>query len=344
MLRFVFSALALCVASLVPYARSAETFQLISAKKIWHGAAHNAFTDLIRFHGKWFCVFRESQAHVGGNGRIRALASPDGDEWKSAALLNEEGIDLRDPKISSTPDGRLMIVMGGSVYAGKTLKERQSRVAFSNDGSHWSAPHRVLAKGDWLWRVTWNGGKAYGFSYGSTASSPAGKPHSKGMAVQLVESDDGISYRRIAALDVPGSPNETTLRFGPGGQCIALARREAGDRQAWIGSSHAPYTDWHWHAAGLFIGGPDFSVLPNGAMVASGRELDAQPHHGARTFVGTMTLDKVTPALVLPSGGDCSYPGMVWQDGILWISYYSSHEGATDIYLAKVKMSPEPKP
>jgi hypothetical protein len=43
------------------------------------------------------------------------------------------------------------------------------------------------------------------------------------------------------------------------------------------------------------------------------------------------------PVLTLPSGGDTSYPGLVWVEGQLWISYYSSHEKPTSIYLAKVK-------
>jgi hypothetical protein len=31
---------------------------------------------------------------------------------------------------------------------------------------------------------------------------------------------------------------------------------------------------------------------------------------------------------------------MVWHEDLLWISYYSSHEGKTSIYLAKVKVPP----
>jgi hypothetical protein len=32
-------------------------------------------------------------------------------------------------------------------------------------------------------------------------------------------------------------------------------------------------------------------------------------------------------ALRLPSGGtDTGYPGMVWHDNKLWVSYYSAHE------------------
>jgi hypothetical protein len=47
---------------------------------------------------------------------------------------------------------------------------------------------------------------------------------------------------------------------------------------------------------------------------------------------------KLTPILQLPSGGDTSYPGLVWRDGFLWVSYYSSHEAKTSIYLAKVEI------
>ncbi|MCK5464385.1 MAG: hypothetical protein KAI95_15260, partial [Bacteroidales bacterium] len=42
--------------------------------------------------------------------------------------------------------------------------------------------------------------------------------------------------------------------------------------------------------------------------------------------------------LKLPSGGDTSYAGMVEHEGSIWISYYSSHEEKTAIYLARVRL------
>ncbi|OQB35591.1 MAG: hypothetical protein BWY09_02248 [Candidatus Hydrogenedentes bacterium ADurb.Bin179] len=54
--------------------------------------------------------------------------------------------------------------------------------------------------------------------------------------------------------------------------------------------------------------------------------------------LGPLTPEAYTPVLELPSGGDTSYPGLVWYDGLLWVSYYASHEGKTSIYLAKVKL------
>ena len=313
---------------------AADAPQLVSVKKIWDAAPHNAFTDLTRFSNQWFCTFREAQGHVGGNGTIRVLTSADGEQWQSAALLTEEGIDLRDPKFSLTPDGRLMLVLGGSVYEGKVLKERQPRVSFSSDGRAWTTPQRVLDKGDWLWRVTWHKGRAYGITYGNAGS----KTSTNDWGIRLVESRDGAAWRLLAKLAVPGRPNEATVRFLPNDDCVALVRREALDQEAWIGTSPPPYTNWTWHPAGMQVGGPNFLVLPGGAMIASGRQYNPKPT-GPKTFVGPMTLEAVKAELVLPSGGDCSYPGLVWHDGLLWLSYYSSHEGKTSIYLARIRLS-----
>ena len=47
---------------------------------------------------------------------------------------------------------------------------------------------------------------------------------------------------------------------------------------------------------------------------------------------------RLTEFLRLPSGGDTSYPGMVYHEGLLWVSYYASHEGKTSIYLARVDL------
>ncbi|MBA4150254.1 MAG: exo-alpha-sialidase [Verrucomicrobia bacterium] len=301
---------------------------LLSVEKIWDKGNHNAFTDLIRYNGKWFCTFREAEKHVGGvDGTIRVLISDDGKTWQSAALLSEEGVDLRDPKLSITPDKRLMLVLGGSVYEGKTLKERQPRVAFSKNGKNWSVPQRVAEKGDWIWRVTWHKGRAYGISYG-------------GGKIKLLVSDDGMDYRLLTSLEVPDYPNEATVRFLKNGDCVALLRREAQDKQAWIGRSSAPYKDWQWQPAGMQIGGPNFIVLDDGAMIASGRQYRNANWNESKTFVGRMDLQSVRADLILPSGGDCSYPGMVLHKGELWVSYYSSHEGKSSIYLARVLVSP----
>ncbi len=315
--------------SVVPALSTMADLELVSVEKIWDDAPHNAFTDLLHRRDRWYCTFRESNGHVGGDGRVRVLESIDGRTWGPVALIAEEGIDLRDPKLSITPDGRLMIVAGGSVYRGtKTLMGRQPRVMFSEDGRQWTTPKRVLDEGEWLWRVTWHEGKAYGASY-STGPGDGGD-----WGLKLFASADGLNYDHVTRLDVPGRPNETTLRFLPDGEMIALVRREEGNGMAWIGTSRAPYREWTWKPTEHRIGGPNFLRLPDGSLWAAGRSYPGGP----KTVLARMTPGSYEPALILPSGGDTSYPGLVWHDGLLWISYYSSHEGKSAIYLAKVKV------
>ena len=43
--------------------------------------------------------------------------------------------------------------------------------------------------------------------------------------------------------------------------------------------------------------------------------------------------------LVLPSGGDTSYPGLVLIQGLLHISYYSSHQGKTAVYHSAIRLN-----
>lgn len=319
--------------------------EVISVAKIWDAGKHNAFTDLIRWHDRWYCTFREGDAHVGGDGKLRVLSSADGVKWESVALLAEKGIDLRDPKLSITPDDRLMIVAGGSVYEGKTLTGRQPRVAFSRDGKEWTATQRVLEEGEWLWRVTWHAGTAYGVSYNAAArtskeaqeAARAGKapPGPADWKLKLVRSTDGVKYDLVTHLDVPGHPNETTLRFLPDGEMVALVRREGGNQVGWIGRAKPPYKEWTWKETKHRLGGPNFIQLPDGSFWAAGRSYPG----GAKTVLARMTAaGEYEPALVFTSGGDNSYPGLVWHRGELWMSYYSSHEGKSAIYLARIRV------
>jgi hypothetical protein len=314
--------------------------ELVSVKRIWDQAPHSAFGDIIRFQGKWFCVFREGQGHVvkpgqTDDGVLRVITSPDGNTWTSAALIAEPGIDLRDPHLSVTSDGRLMVVSGGSEYPQGVYKTRQPRVMFSWDGTHWTAPRRVLEPGHWLWRVTWHDGTAYGVSkYGSPSKEMPENPRRQ----NLVSSKDGIHWSLVQELKVPGG-DETTARFLPGGRMVLFMRRSSEDGLAMIGVSKPPYRQWEWSKTKYFTGGPNFFVLPDGRMIGGGRLFVDGDRGKPKTALGLMDLHSYTPSLILPSGGDTSYPGFAFHDGLLWVMYYSSHEAKTAIYLAKVKVN-----
>jgi hypothetical protein len=85
------------------------------------------------------------------------------------------------------------------------------------------------------------------------------------------------------------------------------------------------------------VGGPHFITLPGGRFVAGVRLYEGFQ----RTALCWLDTEKgvLSEALMLPSLGDSSYCGLVWHDGLLWVSYYSSHEGKTSIYLARVEVS-----
>lgn len=295
---------------------------------------HNALTDLIFFRGKWLCVFRESDSHVyGQDGIIRIIVSENGVDWRSLASIKEEGIDLRDPKLSETPDGRLMLLVGGSRYVDKHYVSRQSRVAFSSDGKSWSGLTPILEPHEWLWRVTWFRDIAYGASY--RHSDP--QDIEAELIITLFSSKDGIHYSRLIQWDVPGHPSEATLRFMPSGTCVALVRRDQiPDDSAWIGTASYPYREWDWQSTGRHLGGPNFLILEDQSIWMAGRIWLKSPYGSYPiTTVGMMSMHQLIPLVGLPSGGDTSYPGMVYRNGELWISYYSSHEDqSTAIYLA----------
>lgn len=315
-----------------------EKLQLASVHKIWDHSQHNAMTDLFFFRNRWFCAFRESDRHVhGDNGSIRLICSDDGNHWHSIKLFQEKGVDLRDPKLSLTPDGFLMLLVGGTLYNKEhTYISRQSRVAFSQDGKDWSPFTLILEPHEWLWRITWHNGKAYGASYRS--SDP--RNVKKEWLIKLFESSDGINYNLITPWNIPGYPSEATVRFFSSGEMIALVRREKkGNNKAWLGVSAPPYIIWDWKPTSHYFGGPNFLVLNDQTMWAAGRLCLTNPYGlFEKTVVASMSLEELNPLLILPSGGDTSYPGMVYHEGQLWITYYSSHEANTAIYLARVKI------
>ena len=312
---------------LVASAAAGADPEIVSIVKVWDGGGHNAFTDLVRFGDRWFLTFREGDGHVGGDGSIRVLVSQDGERWESAGLLMEEGIDLRDPKLSVTPDNRLMLLMGGSVYRDGEYRSRQPRVSFSTDAKTWTKPQAVLAEGDWLWRLSWHDRTGYGASY----HGGGGLEGERGCT--LYKTTDGLSYQKVADWDVDGC-SETTVRFELDGTMLAMVRGEGDPKAGWIGRARPPYTDWSWTDAGQRFGGPEFTILPNGQMWGGSRYYGEKP----TTVLARMTPSSYEPVLTLPSGGDTSYPGFVFHDNLLWMSYYSSHEGKTSVYLAKIRL------
>jgi hypothetical protein len=224
-----------------------------------------------------------------------------------------------------------MLVVGGSVLDGDTVVEKHSLVAFSSDGENWSPFHRVLKTNHWLWRVTWFGPVAYGYAYLNHQGAREGF---------LVESRDGVNWRYVTKLDLPYA-SEATIRFLESGEMIMLARTEPGGGRnvARIGSSMPPYKDWIWNEVPYHLGGPNFIVLPDGRWVAGTRIHDVDGKGGRTTGLLWMTRDSLTPFAHFETvPRETGYPGLVWKDGKLWVTYYSDHEARPSIYIASLPL------
>jgi len=300
--------------------------EVVEVRKIWDRAPHNAFTDLVRYKSNWFCVFREGTAHVSPDGALRVITSKDGKEWVSAARLTQPNADLRDAKITVTPENQLMLSGAGALHQPAPFKH-QSQAWFSDDGRDWSEPVKIGDPNVWLWRVAWFRKAAYSIGY-DTASEKF---------VRLYTSGNGRQFDTlIPTLFDKGQPNETSLLFQPDDTALCLLRRDGTGASGKLGTAKPPYTNWQWKDLGIKIGGPHMIRLSDGRVVAAVRLYDG----AVRTSLAWLDADagKLKEFLKLPSGGDTSYAGLAWEDGLLWVSYYSSHEGKTCIYLAKVRI------
>lgn len=311
----------------------------IKVTKIYSDGNYNAFTSLIKFKGNFYCAFRSGEKHVyGKDGVIKIIASKNGVKWKEIDKISLEGYDLRDPKLSITPDDRIMATMGGSIYKGKDLLGGIPHVAFSNTkGVKFSSPQPIKydsslkSKFDWLWSLTWYKGTGYGGMY----SRKENKEGENETIIKLVMTTNGIDYEKVSDLAIDGNPNESTIRFLPNGEMLMLVRREKGSGLAYLGKSMAPYKEWTFEESPFFIGGPDFLKVGENLFIAGGRI--------NRAYTGLISFTKegdFREVFQLPSNSDSSYPGLVLENDMLFMSYYSSHETEkTSIYFAEIPLS-----
>ena len=302
-------------------------------KKIGHKADHNAFVDLCAFKQQLFCCYREAENHISADGTICVLSLDYKGNVLHSTRIAIAHTDLRDPKITITPDGHMMLI----AYARKTSGNnktvgRRNLTWVSQTGHSWSAAQEFAASGWWLWRVRWHNDLAYGFAY-----------NKKQNAIHLYSGNPRRSFHlhQPFALSLykhkKGYPNESDLIFD-NNKAFALVRRDADSYSAQLGHSTYPYKKWSWTDLGRYIGGPVMLRLNANFALIAGRIVK----HG-RLVTGLLKMNlsngNLQELLILPSGGDNSYPGLVLQQGKLYISYYSSHgDNKSCVYLAEINM------
>lgn len=302
-------------------------------KKIGNKADHNAFVDLCAFNQQLFCCYREAENHVSADGSIRILTLDTQGKILHSRRISIPNTDLRDPKITVTPDGQLLLI----AYARQTAMQnktigRRNLTWLSQTGHSWSTAKEFGDKGWWLWRVRWHNNQAYGFAYNKNQN-----------AIHLYSGNPRRSFHlhQPFALSLQkhqkGYPNESDLIFD-NNKAYALVRRDADSYSAQLGHSTFPYKKWRWIDLGCYIGGPTMLRLDENFALVAGRIVKQGQ---LVTGILKMNLENgdLQELLILPSAGDNSYPGLVLKKDKLYISYYSSHEdNKSCVYLAKINI------
>lgn len=304
--------------------------ELIELNKIWNKSEHNAFTDLIYFKDKWYCSFRVASTHMSYDGAIQIISSKDGKNWNPIVLIEIKDYDIRDPKLSISSKNELVINAGIRIEKPIDDISLLSATWLSKDGESFSEANYCSKNSNtWRWSTTWHKDLAYSFAY-------VGK-HKLGA---LYTSTDAKEWNLLEDNVFPSSTtgewaNESSLLFIDD-IAYCILRRDGGDYSAVFSTSNPPYKKWEWKNLGQYVGGPKMINI-NGKFLVAGRLANEKEYYTALVWLDIKN-NKLEEALRMPSKADSSYPGLIYKDDILYMSYYSSHEGKSSIYFAKIKV------
>lgn len=321
--------------------------QVTNVRRVFHNGEHNAFTDLVRFHDRYFLAFRSCpDGHmVHPTASVIILASHDLKTWKQVHRFSVKDRDTRDPHFLVFKDR--LFVYTGTWYSGPTtlprkdydLNKHLGYAVWSDDGDQWNGP--VMLEGTfahYIWRASSYGDKAY--LCGRRKHQFDMRPRGEGPDVEsaMLESDDGLVWR-TRTLFQEDHGDETAFQFNDDGSILAIGRRGGGNAQ--ILRSRPPYTSWDRRDLDRYIGGPLLTRW-NGRWVVGGRRSTDRGH---KTSMCWLDGDQLTEFAELPSGGDNSYPGFLeLSSDRAVMSWYSTHEKdasgkpITAIYMADLSL------
>jgi hypothetical protein len=326
-------------------------------EKIWDKANHNAFTDLIKYEGDFYLVFREGDEHnvpiepiKGKAGCIRILKSHDGITWDKFDLIEMEETDLRDPSFQITSEGQLQCIVNGIFYNGGKLQARPFVLFMDDKNGQFTKPNPVIFDSniactgkDIIWKGDWYNNIGYFVVYHFTDWNKLD------WIADIIKTEDGLFYSLVARITIPNdNPSETSIHIDKAGVAHILVRCDGKHKTAMYGKFKLPY-DMNRHEklydTSIRMGGQDFVFLSEKNILICSRvyeydTTDAQKHNYYTALLILNTDDGTTREILrLPSGGDTSYAGLVLDNDTLYIAYYSSHEqNKAAIYFTKIAL------
>jgi hypothetical protein len=211
-------------------------------------------------------------------------------------------------------------------------RSAENRVAFSKDGTEWTAirPVEGTRQGAWFYSgVQWRGELGY-------AIDRQGR--------MLYRTRDGLQFEAVSEVPVG---NESRIAFKPDETMVVFFRNGS------LATSKPPYAEWTLNEANKqgphSYGGPGIIALPDGRVWTASRHrlgkdlFDAagvKNEHIDGTALFELVGEQLRPRLVIPGDGDRGYNGLVWHEGFLWMAYNAPSREADKscIYLARIKL------
>ncbi len=306
-------------------------------RRAFHNGEHNAFTDLCRFRGQLYLTFRSCpDGHaVFPTASVIVLRSRDeGASWDQVHRFSVKDRDTRDPHFLVFRER--LFVYTGTWHSGPAALPREEYdlnkhlgyAVSSDDGTKWTAPLMLEGTfGHYIWRAAAHGGKAYLCGRRKTEFAIAPRGEGGGVQALMLESDDGIVWKKCAYFTATGG-NETAFLFEQDGGVLAIARPGGKMKNAQLLRAEPPYAEWTKKDLGRALGGPLVAQWRGATLVGGRKKEEGQ---GPKTALFWLAGDELKEFAELPSAGDNSYPGFVelsGQRGL--ISYYSTHERDAD--------------
>jgi hypothetical protein len=305
----------------------------VKTRVVTDDGKHNAFTDLLFWHGVFWLVYVSSPSHFASRKScLVLLRSSDAHNWHEVQKFDGGGEDIRDPKLA---------VIQGWIFLYALLNQKfdpepyKTIATHSPDGLNWSRFREVSPRGWLLGRPATSDNQIW--------YAPAHRlDHGTAVLLQSTDGTDWSIHSQIFA-GKEERADETAIHFLNDGRLIAVTRLEAGS--SLFGSPQAgtlisvvasPFTAWTQITKSRVtrLDGPTLFGYEN-QVYAVGRSQPkvSAPFQGlgsafSRKRTALFLVQENAEGLIhltdLPSCGDTSYAGVAVKDGKVFISYYTN--------------------
>ena len=313
---------------------------ITNVRRLTNDLNHNAFTDLIWFRGHIYLTYRSCpDGHsVFDTSSIVVKRSADGTEWETVNNFSVSGRDVRDPHLVVFKDK--LYLYTGTWYCGphkpkiRNMNQMLGYGTSTLDGKTWSEPFPLEGTyGNYVWKAhSWDG-RVYLCARRRKEYQEVTDyaEHTPIVQSRLLTSTDGKRFVDYLTVQTEYGDEFDFIQDKDGG--ITFLARQGGRRNALLLTANSSRNKVSSQPLGRYLGGPLLFDFMRWRLVAGRNINDGQP----QLVVSVLAAGKLHDLVTLPSGGDCSYPGMVALcPGCILVSWYSSHEGSTEIYTAKL--------